>query len=136
MKITNIFQKELERFTNAFEERKLVGNVMYVNLSENNRLKLEFKTLKFSERYESLNLSVINKNDGVIDKLRINLVDMWGTKKLYGLDEKPFIITCFGKIEWYGIEPTKDEINIIKEQIEDYAEIFMEQKQDFGMSMT
>ncbi len=52
----SFFTQELMKCTEGFDGRKCIGNVMYIPLGENNRLKIFFTTLGYADHYEALSI--------------------------------------------------------------------------------
>ncbi|WP_313527802.1 hypothetical protein [Anaerotignum sp.] len=134
----SFFTQELMKCTEQFDGRKCIGNAMYIPLGKNNRLKLHFSTLGYADRYEALSLNVVDKNNGVIDRIRINFKDIWGKKQVSNPNFQdgiiPYIWNDGNKADWYVYKPTPRDMEILSEQISDYAELFMEQSMELKES--
>ena len=138
---------ELMKCTEGFEGRKCIGNTMYIPLGENNRLKLFFTTLGYADHYEGISISAVDKNNGVIDKNTIKFADVWGKKQVNNPNFRegitPYIWKDGNQVQWYVYKPTPRDMELLSEQISDYAELFMEQSYELtetnaprmGMSM-
>ena len=127
----SFFTDELMKCTEGFDNRKCIGNAMYIPLGENNRLKLFFTTLGYADHYEGISISAVDKNNGVIDKNTIKFADVWGKKQVSNPNFKcgviPYIWKDGNQAEWYVYKPTPRDMELLSEQINDYAELFMEQ---------
>ena len=133
--------------TEGFENRKCIGNAMYIPLGENNRLKLFFTTLGYADHYEGVSISAVDKNNGVIDRNTIKFADVWGRKQVSNPNFRegiiPYIWKDGNQAQWYVYKPTPRDMELLSEQINDYAELFMEQSHELteanepkmGMSM-
>ena len=134
----SFFTKELMKCTEGFEDRTCVGNAMYIPLGENNRLKLFFTTLGYADHYEAISISAVDKNNGVIDKNTIRFADVWGKKQVGNPNLTNGIIPYIWKdgldIDWYVYRPTPRDMELLAEQISDYAELFMEQSMEMKKS--
>lgn len=130
----SFFTQELMKCTEGFDNRKCIGNMMYIPLGENNRLKLFFTELVNANRFVALSMSIVDKNNGVIDKTLIKFSDIWGKKQVNNrnFDEgiHPYIWKYGNDISWYVYTPTPYDMEQLAEQINDYAELFMEQTMD------
>lgn len=128
----SFFTEELKKCTEGFEGRKCIGNAMYIPLGENNRLKIFFTTLGYADHYEALSISAVDKNNGVIDKNTIKFSDVWGKKQVSNTNFKdgitPYIWKYGNDVSWYVYTPTPRGMELLAEQISDYAELFMEQR--------
>ncbi|WP_283610565.1 hypothetical protein [Faecalispora anaeroviscerum] len=143
----SFFTDELMKCTEGFENRKCIGNAMYIPLGENNRLKLFFTTLGYADHYEGVSISAVDKNNGVIDRNTIKFADVWGRKQVSNPNFRegiiPYIWKDGNQAQWYVYKPTPRDMELLSEQINDYAELFMEQSHELteanepkmGMSM-
>lgn len=143
----SFFTDELMKCTEEFENRKCIGNAMYIPLGENNRLKLFFTTLGYADHYEGVSISAVDKNNGVIDRNTIKFADVWGRKQVSNPNFRegiiPYIWKDGNQAQWYVYKPTPRDMELLSEQINDYAELFMEQSHELteanepkmGMSM-
>lgn len=127
----SFFINELMKCTESFDHRKCIGNAMYIPLGENNRLKLFFTTLGYADHYEALSISAIDKNNGVIDKTTIKFADIWGKNQVSNPNFRngitPYIWKDGNQADWYVYKPTPRDMEILSEQINEYAGLFMEQ---------
>lgn len=134
----SVFTDELMKCTDEFEGRKCIGNAMYIPLGENNRLKIFFTTLGYADHYEALSISAIDKNNGVIDKTTIKFADVWGKKQVNNPNFQggitPYIWNNGMDVDWYVYHPTPRDMEQLSEQINDYAELFMEQSMELQES--
>ena len=137
------FEKELSRCTEQFDDKKFIGNAMYIPLGDNNRLKVEFKTLGVHEKYEGIRLTALDKTSGTIDSTIIRFDELWGKRPVphnpnFKDGIAPYVWKSSGKYEWYAYKPTDYDMQMLTEQIEDYSELFSEQEQtqNFGMTQT
>lgn len=130
----SFFTKELMKCTEGFEGRKCIGNAMYIPLGENNRLKIFFTTLGYADHYEALSISAVDKNNGVIDKTTIKFADIWGKRQVSNPNFKdgitPYVWKYGNDVNWYVYTPTPRDMEVLAEQISDYAELFMEQSME------
>ena len=130
----SFFTQELMKCTEGFEGRKYIGNAMYIPLGENNRLKIFFTTLGYADHYEALSISAVDKNNGVIDKTTIKFADIWGKKQVSNPNFKdgitPYVWKYGNDVSWYVYTLTPRDMELLAEQINDYAELFMEQIMD------
>lgn len=134
----SFFTNELMKCTEGFEGRTCIGNAMYIPLGENNRLKLFFTTLGYADNYEAISISAVDKNNGVIDKNTIKFSDIWGKKQVSNPNFKdgitPYIWKYGNDVSWYVYTPTPRDMELLAEQISDYAELFMEQNMELKES--
>jgi hypothetical protein len=141
----NFFEQNLRKCTEGHDNAKFIGNALYIPLGENNRLKLQFVTLGYADHYAGIRLTALDKSSGTIDSTTLKFKDIWGKKKINnpnfrdGLVPYPWVYN--GVIEWYGYQPTPRDFDLLSEQIDSYAGLFMEQNyqqketEDTGFTM-
>ena len=129
----DFFEKEMRQMfehTRSINDQVFVGKTMIAKLDNEKLLKLEFTNSRVAGKYDSITLSVINRNEGVIDKQRINFSEVIGKYNMgNGLDPvDPHMWEYNGKPEWYTqiSNPQKAEI---ADKVLEYAEMF----QDIGI---
>lgn len=129
----DFFEKEMRNMfgnTGSIKDKVFVGKTMIAKLDNEKLLKLEFTNSRVAGKYDSITLSVINRNEGVIDKQRINFSEVIGKYNMgNGLDPvDPHMWEYNGKPEWYTqiSNPQKAEI---ADKVLEYAEMF----QDIGI---
>ena len=141
----NFFEQNLRKCTEGYEDVKFIGNALYIPLGENNRLKMQFVTLGHADHYAGIRLTALDKNYGTIDSTTLKFKDIWGKKKINNPNFSdglvPHAWAYNGTTEWYGYQPTPRDFEQLAEQIDSYAELFMEQNyqqkeaEDAGLSM-
>ena len=80
----NFFENELRRIfskTEGIQNLRYIGRSCYGKLSSDIRLKAEFVTNSVSDQFEVLKVTLINKADGEIDHVKLNLADVIGLKE-------------------------------------------------------
>ena len=129
----DFFEKEMRQMfesKTSIPDSVFVGKTMLGKLDNEKLLKLEFTNSRVAGKYDSITLSVINRNEGVIDKQRINFSEVIGKYNMgNGLDPvDPHMWEYNGKPEWYTqiSNPQKAEI---ADKVLEYAEMF----QDIGI---
>lgn len=129
----DFYEKEMRNMfgnTGSIKDKVFVGKTMIAKLDNEKLLKLEFTNSRVAGKYDSITLSVINRNEGVIDKQRINFSEVIGKYNMgNGLDPvDPHMWEYNGKPEWYTqiSNPQKAEI---ADKVLEYAEMF----QDIGI---
>lgn len=124
----NIFEQELRRLAASCREIKnpvIAGRALYGDLGGDNRVKLQFVTMRTYESYEALQATVLNRNDGKVDSLRFHFDDVWGKK--FDLDRNrgvPHIWTYNGKSEWYAYQPTNADFQQLGRAVGAYLDVF------------
>lgn len=118
------FERELRKIVeDQYPGATFVGRACYVKLGELNRAKLQFATCGVADQYEALQISILNRNEGQVDALRLRFADIWGRQKgLYAWTDR-------GETEWYSYRPTGEDYQKLTEAVSDYLEVFQEQAQ-------
>lgn len=115
-------------------DMKFVGKTMLGKLDEEKLLKLQFVTTGHADHYTAIMASIINKNDGVVDKQTFRFSDIVGMyNRGNGLGQiSPYIWEYNGKPEWYTplSNPQKAEI---ASTVLEYAEMYQDQQYALGM---
>ncbi len=133
----NFYEKEM-RFmfgeNSILTDMKFVGKTMLGKLDEEKLLKLQFVTTGHADHYTAIMASIINKNDGVVDKQTFRFSDIVGMyNRGNGLGQiSPYIWEYNGKPEWYTplSNPQKAEI---ASTVLEYAEMYQDQQYALGM---
>ena len=115
-------------------DMKFVGKTMLGKLDEEKLLKLQFVTTGHADHYTAIMASIINKNDGVVDKQTFRFSDIVGMyNRGNGLGQiSPYIWEYNGNPEWYTplSNPQKAEI---ASTVLEYAEMYQDQQYALGM---
>lgn len=132
----NFYEKQLKRMFSDLDTQSgdtvYAGKAMLSIISDDLRAKVEFVTGRMASQYEGLKLSIINKNEGVIDTQTFMFYEIIGLKGS-ARDRKPHVWDDNGNANWFGYEPTSAELEKIAAKVEDY--IFMYADQELGLHM-
>lgn len=102
-----------------------VGNALYIELSDNRVAKIYLYNTFSSDNYDSISMSITDKNKGKIDNILL---------KFNNLFESPVDLTHPNKISkhvwktgneyrWYG-KPTKEDLDTLTREMVAYIELF------------
>ena len=126
----NFFEQQLRTITGndtAFKsaKRTYLGRACYITLGGDRRARLEFATDGTFERYECLEIAILDKNAGLIDKLRLHFKDIFAAQKVGndGTTVTPHIWIYNGEVKWYK-KPTAFEIKALAQTAHDYIALF------------
>ena len=113
----NFFEQELHRIVAPkYPDATYVGRACYVRLNELNRAKIQFVTGIVANQYHALRISILNRNEGQVDALLLNLSDILGKKQTNNPNFKngitPYIWDDYGKADWYVYHPNLSLIHI------------------------
>ena len=133
----NFFINELQKIMGEkYQDATYVGRTCYVRLNETNRAKIKFATCGTANQYEALQLTILNRNDGQVDRIALWFKDVLGRKQVNnpnfrnGLD--PYAWTYQGKTEWYGYQPNIQDYKKLSDAVHSYLEVFQEPIQTKG----
>ncbi|MBO4999393.1 MAG: hypothetical protein J6C58_01015 [Bacteroidaceae bacterium] len=132
----NFYEKQLKRMFPDFDTQSgdtiFAGKSMLSIISDDLRAKVEFMTGRVAGQYEGLRLSIINKNEGVIDSqsfMFYEIIGMKGPEK----DRKPHVWDDNGQASWFVYEPTDAELESIGSKVEEYVWLYADH--DLGIQM-
>ena len=128
------FEQELRKIVgDEYPDATFVGRACYVRLSDMNRARIQFNTCGMADRYEALQVSILNRNEGVVDKLMLRFNDILGKKQVsnpnFTNGVRPYIWDDCGKCSWYVYHPNENDYQKLTGAVSDYLEVFQEQTQ-------
>ena len=132
----NFFEKEMRSLfeaNNVLTDMKFTGKMMIGKLDDQKLCKLQFVTTDTVKKYPAICATIINSNEGVVDKQNFKFSDIIGMyQRGIGDEVEPHIWDYRDKPSWYTpVTPTqKAEIT---DSILDYVEMF--QDQTYGLAM-
>ena len=90
---------------------KFTGRACLGTLGKDLRVRVQFVTSGHADHYDAISITVLNRTDGVVDKLRLRLKDVLGVKQVPGNPNfrsgvLPYIWDDYGKVEWYAFRPS------------------------------
>ena len=126
------YEQELRKIVGArYPDATYVGRACYVRLSEQSRAKIQFVTGEISNQYNALQMTILNRNEGQVDTLRLRFSDLWGTKMTsnpnFQRGVEPHIWDDYGKVHWYAYSPTRQDYEVLSNAVADYLELFRDQ---------
>lgn len=130
----NFFEQELRKL---FEDEEMIqsptfsGRACLGTLDHDVRVRAEFVSTKFADHYDALRITVLNRKEGVIDKITLRIEDMIGKKKIpnnpYFQDGlSPYMWTERGESRWYVYSPTVSDYIAMRQEAARYLETFRE----------
>ena len=128
--MTNFYESQMRSmfgWNDLLTDMKFTGNTMLGKLDNDKLLKCQFVTTGESGKYTAVQASIINKNDGVIDKETFRFSDIVGMyNRGNGIDPiAPHMWEYNGKPEWYT-PLSNPQIKEIGSTILDYAEMYQD----------
>lgn len=122
-------------------DTRFVGNACYGSLTDSIRAKIQFTTGAVSNQYDGLKITLLNRQEGEIDSLRLRFLDLWGMKQTANPNFKegvaPHLWDDYGKISWYVYHPNKTDYRQLADAVKTYLEVFQEpvQGRQIGQNM-
>lgn len=128
------FEKELRKIiADEYPDATFVGRACYVRLSDTNRAKIQFSSCGTADRYEALQVSILNCNEGVVDTLMLHFRDLLGKKQVsnpyFREGVNPYIRDDAGKVSWYVYHPNNSDYQQLTDAVAGYLDVFQEQRQ-------
>lgn len=105
-------------------KRSYLGRACYITLGGDRLARLNFVTSELRDRYDCLEIAILDKNRGLIDMLLLHFKEIFAAQKV-GNDTKvtPYIWIYQGEVSWYKA-PTSLEIKKLAQTTHDYIELF------------
>ena len=114
----------------AFTEQRYVGNACYGRLTDNIRVKVNFQTGGIADHYDRLKVTLLNRNEGIIDSMVLTFQDVLGIKKTTNPNFRdgvnPHIWSYGRETKWYVYQPGEADYKKMSEAVNTYLEVFKE----------
>ncbi len=128
----NFFEQELQKLFGAgdvIQHPVFTGRYCLGGLDANLLVRLEFVCSQYKGNYDALQIKVINRSGGLVDKIILLFADLLEERKLpYNFNfpggESPYIWVDKLRAEWYAVKPTEAEYADIRKAVQDYLNIF------------
>ena len=128
------FEQELRKlFADGavIKNPRFAGRACFGTLGKDLRVRVQFVTSGHADHYDAMSVSVLNRTDGVVDKLRIRLKDVLGIKPVPGNPNfrngvSPYIWDDHGKAEWYAFRPSGADYDAMRQAVGEYLDVFRE----------
>ena len=135
----NFYEKEMRTMfgdTDIIHDARFCGRTMIGKLDDELRVKLQLISTFISGQYNAVQVAVINRTDGTVDKQTFKFADIIGKQKRNNLDEvEPHIWEYNGKPEWY-IPVTASQKAQIADTVLGYVEMYQDESMEMsGMNM-
>ena len=132
----NFFEGELQRMfggNDIIHDPKIVGRTLLGRLDDDLLVKLQFVSTEVHKHYDAIQISILNRTDGVVDKETMLFGDIIGTKMTRSSDKvNPYMWEeGIGKAYWYTPVSISDKAQIA-DTVLDYVGMY----QSEGMAMT
>lgn len=125
----NFFEGELRRMfgdADIISDAKFVGKTMIGKLDDELLVKAQFISTQISKQYNAIQVSIINRTDGVVDKETMLFGDIIGLKFTKSSDKvNPYMWENNNEGVWYTPLSVTDKAKIA-DTVLDYVSIFQE----------
>lgn len=131
----DFFEKEMRTLfgdNTVMSDLKFTGKTMLGRLDENKLCKLQFVTTGTAGKYTAIQSTIINSDDGVIDKQLFKFSDIIGYFCSSLSDKIEPNMWDYNKPEWYTKVSQSDKAKIADTVLE-YVEMFQDQSYAMGM---
>ena len=129
----NFFEHEMRQMfedDDLFQDAKFVGKTMLAKLDDDLRIKLQFVDSYISGQYDTVQMTIINRTEGVVDKQNFKFSDIIGKCIRPGREPLDYYMWEYqGKAEWHTPISLTNKARIAN-TVMDYAEMYV------GQSMT
>ena len=126
----NFFEKEMRQMFEGDDilmDAKFVGKTMLAKLDDDLRIKIQFIASHVSGQYDTVQMTIINRTDGVVDKQNFKFSDIIGKYTRPGRDPLDYHMWEYqGKPEWYTPISLTDKARIA-DTVMNYAEMYLDQ---------
>ena len=132
----NFFEGELQRMfggNDIIHDPKIVGRTLLGRLDDDLLVKLQFVSTEVHKHYDAIQISILNRTEGVVDKETMLFGDIIGTKMTRSSDKvNPYMWEqSVDKAYWYTPVSLSDKAQIA-DTVLDYVGMY----QNEGMAMS
>ncbi len=128
----NFFENELRKLfadTDLLDNPSFVGRACFGDVGKDLRARIEFTTTHTVDHYSALQVTLMNRTAGVVDRLTLRLEDILGLKSVPGNPNfpngvSPHIWVYRGEAEWYAFKPAQADYQKLRESVGSYIDVF------------
>lgn len=128
----NFFEQELRKIfdgSDVLDNPTFIGRACFGDLGTDLRARIEFAIHNTIDHYSTLQVTVMNRKDGQVDRIKLHLSELLGRKSVpdntYFQDGiNPYIWTYRGESEWYVYKPGPDDYRKLREGVKQYLDVF------------
>lgn len=123
----NFYEKELRNMfgkSEMLQDAKFCDKMMIAKLDDDLRVKLMFTAEETTNRYDGVEIKIINRTEGEVDKQVFRFTDIVGKIKVSGCKENPFFNEHLGG---WSVLISEKEREQITQAVLDYVGMFQEQ---------
>lgn len=135
----NFFEKEMRQMfedNDLLQDAKFLGKTMLAKLDDDLRIKIQFIASHISDEFDTVQLSIINRTEGVVDKQDFKFSDIIGQYNHPGRALMDYHMWEYNnKPEWYTPISLADKARIA-DTVLDYVAMYQDQSMIMnGISM-
>lgn len=136
MTVNNFLENELKKIfgnDDMFSNTKYVSGSCYGELDNDLKVKCRITDSSVYQDYDTVEISIINRKEGVVEAHSIKFVDIWGRFPVPNNPNfpdgiVPHIWVYNGKTEWYSPIPKDNQYMMLRKCIRDYLDIFRDNR--------
>lgn len=118
----------------VFPKTKFAGNACYGRLTDQIRVKIHFQTGMAADHYDRLKVTLLNRNEGVIDTAAFKFQDLWGMKKVSNPNFPKGIVPHLwrdgNEVDWYVYHLTETDYRELTDAVTTYLEVILEPSEE------
>ena len=137
------FEQELYKMFGldaVFPKARIVGNACYGLLTDQIRVKIQFQTGVIANQYDRLKVTLLNRNEGVIDSMTLKFQDLWGKKPVSNPNFRDGVYAHLwqdgNEVDWYVYQPTEKDYQKLTGAVRTYLEVFQKPEETLQMGQT
>lgn len=135
----NFFEKEMRQMfedNDLLQEAKFLGKTMLAKLDDDLRIKIQFIASHISDEFDTVQLSIINRTEGVVDKQDFKFSDIIGQYNHPARTPMDYHMWEYNnKPEWYTPISLEDKARIA-DTVLNYVAMYQDQSMIMnGISM-
>ena len=135
----NFFEGELRQMfghNSIIHDSKIVGRTLLGKLDDDLRVKLQFVSTGISKHYDAIQMSIINRTDGIVDRETMKFGDIIGLKNDHGTPNVyPYMWEeSSHKAYWYTPISISERAQI-GDTVLDYVGMYQDENISFSHSM-
>ena len=112
------FRRELKRIVGRqHPDAEYVGDICFIPVGDDYRAKLQFVTCGSNNRYEALQLTLLNQLEGAVGTALFRFTDLFGCSDVR---MKPFIWHYGDQTQWYNFRPNQIDYEILGKTVDAY----------------
>ena len=132
------FEQELRKLFadgSIIQSPQFLGQACFGELDRDLRVRVQFTDPSVLRSYDVLSVSILNRTGGVVDRLELKIVDMIGRKTIPNNPNfkdglAPHIWDYYGKLEWYGYQPTAADYQAMRQSVNRYLNVFRDKSME------